>query len=98
MTNDPLGLTLTVPDGQDAIGVYESESGLECYMADGSYLLSDAHSLIAPLPVFFNDGPVYADSMGNARHALAVRTGDAPPPEGITWDSATTWDDNTYWS
>ena len=97
MPVDPLGVTLTVPAGQSAIGVYEDAAGVQVFETDEPYLLSDGRSLEAPLPIFDAGGSVFQDSMGNAQTALAV-TGLGPAPQGITWDASATWDNGTYWS
>lgn len=68
----PLGITLIVPAGQEATGVYEGAAGVEVFTTDTPYLLSDGKSLSSPLPVFDAGGPTFTDSMGNAQRALAV--------------------------
>ncbi len=97
MPVDPLGVTLTVPAGQAAIGVYEDAAGIPVFETDAPYLLSDGRSLEAPMPVFDAGGPVFQDAMGNAQSALVVN-GLGALPQGITWDASTTWDDGIYWS
>lgn len=74
-----LGVTLTVPAGQEAIGVYDAAGGVPVSIEDDPYLLSDGRSLVSPLPVKVVEGAVYTDSLGNAQTALAV-TG-LPEPE-----------------
>lgn len=74
----PLGVTFTVPDGQEATGVYEAESGTVVFETDAPYMLEDEKSLQPPLPVKIVSGPIFTDSMGNAQTALAV-SGLAPP-------------------
>lgn len=69
-----LGITLTVPDGRDATGVYVSVSGIETFISNDPYLLSDGETLMHPLPVFDAGGPSFIDKMGNAQTALAVTT------------------------
>ena len=72
MPNEPLGITFIVPDGQEAIGVYEADGGAEVFETDSPYLLSDGVTLQPPLPVKVVTGPTFTDSMGNAQTALAV--------------------------
>lgn len=97
MPVDPLGVTLSVTAGQQAIGVYEDSAGIPAFETAAPYLLSDGQSLESPLPVFDAGGPAFQDSMGNAQSAMAV-TGLGPAPQGITWDASATWDNGTYWS
>lgn len=78
MPKQPLGITFTVPDGQEATGVYEATGGVEVFQTDGPYTLSDGASLQPPLPVKIVSEPIFTDSMGNAQSALAV-SGLAPP-------------------
>lgn len=59
------------------------------------YLINGVNMLESPLPVFDAGGPIYFDSMGNARQALAIK---GAALAGLTWDGGTTWDDGTYWS
>jgi hypothetical protein len=92
-----LGIT-TNHQARDATGVYESPGGVEVFETDAPYLLSDGASLMPPLPVIVIDGPVYADTLGNAQTAIAVTGLGPPPPQGITWDENETWDNGTYWS
>lgn len=93
-----LGITTAKSEAADVLGVYESPNGVEVFETDAPYLLSDGDSLMSPIPVIVVDGPVYTDTMGNTQSALAV-TGLGPtPPEGITWDANSTWDNGTYWS
>jgi hypothetical protein len=73
----PLGVTLIVPNGQEATGVYEDENGVAVFETDIPYLLDDDVSLQPPLPIFDAGGPVFQDSMGNTQKALAV-TGLTP--------------------
>ena len=73
---EPIALTLTVPAGQSATGVYEDENGVEAYYTDGPYLA--ANGLQSPMPVFDAGGPVFQDSMGRAQKSLAVNSGIAP--------------------
>lgn len=75
----PLGITLVVPAGQEAIGVYEDENGAEVFETDAPYLLTDGRSLAAPLPVKIVEGETYTDSLGNAQTALGVS--GLPEPE-----------------
>lgn len=72
MPTDAIGLTLIVVDGEAAIPVYESDTGLETFATDDPYLLSDGESLLAPIPVFDAGGPVYVDAQGNAADAMPV--------------------------
>ncbi len=72
MKTEPIGVTFVVPENQEAIGVYESENGIEVFETDAPYLLSDGKSLVNPLPVKVVDGPVFLDAMGNAQAAMAV--------------------------
>lgn len=79
----PLGITFTVPPGQEATGVYESEDGIEVFEIDDPYLLSDGQSLASPLPVKIVDGPTFLDSMGRLQSAIPVSgIGPAPPDYG----------------
>lgn len=79
----PIGITFVVPSDQDAIGVYDSPSGVDCFETDAPYLLEDGASLVSPLPAIRVDGSVYLDSLGNAQSALAVNFGDSPVvPDG----------------
>src|SRR5690554_4818793 len=95
----PIGVTLTVPSGKSAIGVYEDESGIPVFSTNAPYLLSDGKSLCDPMPVFDAGGPIYQDSMGNVRFSLAVSGLNAGDDEdGITWDNNTPWDGGTFWS
>lgn len=78
----PLGITFTVPPGQEATGVYESEDGIEVFETDDPYLLSDGQSLTPPLPVKIVDGPTFLDSMGRLQSAIPVSgIGPTPPPD-----------------
>lgn len=79
MNKEPLGITFTIPDGQEATGVYEDAAGIEVFVSDDPYLTSDAKGLQAPLPVKVVAGATFTDSMGNVQTALAV-TG-LPEPE-----------------
>lgn len=72
MPTDAIGLTLIAADGDVAIPVYESASGLETFATDDPYLLSDGESLLAPIPVFDAGGATWIDADGNAHDALAV--------------------------
>lgn len=72
MKTEPIGVTFVVPENQDAMGVYESENGIEVFETDAPYLLSDGKSLVNPLLVKIVDGPVFLDAMGNAQAAMAV--------------------------
>lgn len=75
-----LGVTFKVPSNKDAVGVYKSDAGVEAFETDVPYVLSDEKSLADPLPVKLVDGPVFADTLGNAQTALAISIGDVPPP------------------
>lgn len=77
----PLGITFTVPDGQEATGVYEAENGTVVFETDAPYLLEDGRSLQSPLPVKIVSGPTFTDSMGSAQSALAVSGLVPPEPE-----------------
>lgn len=97
MAKQIIGVTLSTVSGQEALGVYEAEGGVEVVQTDAPYLTS-ALSLQSPMPVFDAGGPVFVDGMGRPQMSLPV-TGLGPlPPAGITWDSNTPWDNNTYWS
>ena len=72
MPKQPLGVTFTVPAGQEATGVYEAGGGVDVFEADDPYILEDGQTLMPPLPVFDAGGPVFTDSMGNTQAALAV--------------------------
>lgn len=96
MAANPIGVTLVTPDGQSAIGVYESPSGLEVFESDGPYLLSDGVSLAAPVPVFDAGGPTFRGSAGSLQASIAIRSG--APSSGFMWDQETPWDNGTLWS
>lgn len=72
MPKQELGITLIVPPGQEATGVYEDPEGVQVFETDTPYVLSDGKSLSDPLPVKFVPGPVFTDSLGNAQAALPV--------------------------
>lgn len=63
---------------QDPTGIYEAEGGVEIFVTDEPYLLSDGKTLQPPLYVFDAGGPVFIDSMGNAQKSLAVAIGSIP--------------------
>lgn len=69
----PLGITYSIPDGQEATGVYEDPDGIEVFETSIPYTLSDGVSLQPPLPVFDAGGPVFQDALGNAQIAQAVK-------------------------
>lgn len=79
MKIEQIGVTFTVPENQDATGVYEHDSGVEVFQTDEPYLLSDGKSLVDPLPVKVVGGPVFLDVMGNAQAAMAVSGLSHPP-------------------
>lgn len=83
----PLGVTLIVPVGREATGVYTDPNGVEVFTTDTPYTLSDGVSLQPPLPVFDAGGPTFSDIMGNMQAALAV-SGLTPPP-AIIWQTIT---------
>lgn len=78
MAKPPLGVTLTVPDGQEATGFYNDPDGVEAFITDEPYLVDDG--LQSPLPVFDAGGPVFQDSMGNAQASIALNGIDPPEP------------------
>lgn len=65
MPKEPLGVTFTVPDGQEATGVYEADGGADVFIADAPYLLSDGVSRQPPLPVKIVDGPTWISVNGS---------------------------------
>lgn len=67
-----LGVTFAIPDGQEAMGVYEDENGIAVFETNAPYLLSDGVSRQPPLPVKIVEGVTFTDSMGNVQAALAV--------------------------
>lgn len=75
----PLGITLIVPPGQEATGVYEAVGGVEVFSTDTPYTLTDGKSLSPPLPIKIVTGETFTDSMGNAQTALAVSGLTSPP-------------------
>lgn len=79
MAKQSLGVTLNVPNGQEATGVYEDASGVDVFVTDDPYLTDDGRGLQSPLPVKVVEGATFADSMGNAQTALAVS--GLPEPE-----------------
>lgn len=81
MPKEPLGITFVVPAGQEAVGVYEVEGGVEVFETDTPYLLIDGMALMPPLPVFDAGGAIFTDSMGNAQRALGVTGLDPEEPE-----------------
>lgn len=82
MPDDPLGITYVVPDGQEAIGVYEAEGGIPVVLVDIPYLMADATSLEAPIPVFDAGKPTWLDSAGQLMPSMPVSgLGDTPPLE-----------------
>ena len=98
MARQSLGITYTVPAGQEPKGIYEDPNGILSHVVEGPYLLDDERTLATPLPVFDVGGPTYQDADGNLQKSLAVSGEGVVPPAGITWDNNTTWDNGTYWS
>lgn len=97
---DAIGVTLSVPDGVDPVGVYEADNGLVTFESNAPYTLSDGVTIQHPVPIFYPVSTAYKDSAGNLLQALAVSgvTPPEPEPDGIMWDDNTTWDNQTYWS
>lgn len=80
---DPIGITLIVPDGQDAMPVYQDEAGIVTAAKDEPYLLSDGLSLLSPVPVVDAGGPIWLKADGSPVQAVAVTempSGDGPTP------------------
>lgn len=71
---DKLGVTFIVPEGQEAMPVYEAEGGTPIFVTDEPYLLSDELSLMAPLYVVDAGGPTWTASDGSLQAALPVET------------------------
>lgn len=94
--NDPLGITYVVPDGQEAIGVYEAEGGVPVALADDPYVISDGTSLEAPIPVFDAGEPTWLNSAGQLLPALAV-TGLEPPMDYPWVLESGNWEVSKYW-
>lgn len=90
---DPLGITLNLQDGQSPVPVFQDDAGLDTFETDAPYLLSDAMSLEAPIPVVVNDGPVWLDPAGNPFNALAVKT--VPGGSGLVKGPLDIIDDTT---
>lgn len=95
---DALGVTLVVPEGVDPVGVYDDDGGLPTFESNAPYTLSDGVTMQQPVPIFYPGGTMYRDRAGNLAQSLAIRGVTPPDPEGIAWDSNTTWDNGTYWS
>lgn len=79
---EPIGLTLIPKEGQSTVPVFLDANGLETFESDDPYLLSDGRSLVGPIPVIVNEGPIWHDSKGSPFNALAVKVlpgGDSPP-------------------
>lgn len=72
MSKEPLGVTFTVPDGQEATGVYEADGGADVFITDAPYLLSDGVSRQPPLPVKIVDGPTWISVNGSLQKAMPV--------------------------
>ena len=88
MPDDPLGITYVVPDGQEAIGVYEAEGGIPVVLVDTPYLMADATSLEAPIPVFDAGEPTWLDSAGQLMPSMPVSglTPNEPEENAVTVD------------
>src|SRR5690606_10518501 len=69
---EPIGVTLVVPAGQEAIRVREVEGGEEVFVTDKPYLASDGRTLVAPIPVVVTEDETYRDSAGVLRETWAV--------------------------
>lgn len=81
-----LGITLIVPAGHEATGIYESADGIDAFLTDEPYLTSDGAQLQPPLPVFDAGGPMFRDSTGGMQTALAVLTIPTDIPEAWLMD------------
>ena len=83
---DSIGVTYLVPDGQEPIPVYEVDGGIEVFVTDEPYILSDGLCLESPIPVVDAGGPTWGASDGSLQDAWPVSgLGDIEPPEnGVT--------------
>ncbi len=79
----PIGITYIVPDGQEAVGVYDDPSGIEVFETDSPYTLRDGVSLQVPLPVKIVDPTRYPNSTRTMQTPLAMALG-AATIDGVT--------------
>lgn len=86
MPKQPLGVTFTVPPGQEATGVYDDPGGVEAFETDDPYLLEDGRSLQPPLAVKIMALPMHASSTGDMQAPLAISLGTDPevPANAVT--------------
>ena len=65
-----MAVKVMITDDPGALGIYQDDNGIAVDYVTGPYLAGNG--LQSPIPVFVADGPIFADSMGNAQSSLAV--------------------------